>query len=65
MKPGQGQRSAAADAMNSSSAATGEEAGLDYADGYLHRSQAIHSHSSKECILSLEAAFAIREGRTI
>jgi hypothetical protein len=51
--------------MNSSSAATGEEAGLDYTDGYRHRSQAIHSHSSKECILSLEAAFAIREGLTI
>ena len=65
MKPGQGQRSSAADALNSASAATGERAGFDEADEYLHRSQAIHGHSSKECILSLEAAFAIREELTI
>ena len=39
--------------------------GFDYADENLHRSQPIHGHSSKECMLSLEAASAIREELTI
>jgi hypothetical protein len=43
----------------------GERAGFDYADEHLHRGQAIHGHSSKECILSLGAASAIRKEQTI
>jgi len=43
----------------------GERAGFDDPDEYLHRSQAIHGHSSKECKLSLEAASAIRKEWTI
>jgi hypothetical protein len=65
MKPGQEHRLTAADALSSSSAATGERAGFDYADEYLHRSQPIHGHSSEECMLSLGAASAIREELTI
>jgi hypothetical protein len=38
-----------------------ERAGFDDADEYLHRSQSIHGHSSKECMLSLGAASAIRK----
>jgi hypothetical protein len=65
MKPGQGQRSSAADAVNSSPSATGDRAVFDDADEYLRRSQAIPGHSSKECMLSLGAAFAIGEELTI
>jgi hypothetical protein len=43
----------------------GERAGLDDADKCFHRSQAIHGHSSKECMLSLEAASAIRKDQTM
>jgi hypothetical protein len=43
----------------------GKRAGLDDADKCFHRSQAIHGHSSKECMLSLGAACAIHEDQTI
>ena len=43
----------------------GERAGFDDADEYLHRSQPIHGHSSKECMLSPGAASAIGKDQTI
>ena len=61
MKPGQGQRSAAADALNSSSAAPVNEPVTTARTSTSIASQAIHGHSSEECMLSLGAAFVIRE----
>jgi hypothetical protein len=43
----------------------GERAGFNDADEHFHRGQAIHDHSSKECMLSLEAASAIRTEWTV
>ena len=40
---------------------TGKRAGFDDADEHLHCGQAIHGHSSEECMLSLGAASAIRK----
>jgi hypothetical protein len=44
---------------------TGERAGFDDPDECLHRSQPVHGHSSKECMLSLGAASAIGKDQTI